>query len=137
MVKKKGAAAPAGQVALYEKLVATNPRVQRKGDSLPYTAVNGNMFSLLTPSGTLALRLPQEERQAFLKKYKTKLTEQYGAVMKEYVDVPDSLLKKTSELRKYFDASYRYVSVLKPKPSRQKVNQVPTAGAAYGPFPVP
>ena len=120
MVKKKGARAPAEKVALYEKLVATNPSVDRKGDSLPYTAVNGNMFSLLTPSGTLALRLPEEERQAFLKKYKTKLTEQYGAVMKEYVDVPDSLLQKTSELRKYFDVSYKYVNALKPKPTTRK-----------------
>lgn len=122
----KGAAAPAEKVALYEKLVATNPRVERKGDAMPYTSVNGHMFSLLTRTGTLALRLPEEERQAFLKKYKSKLTEQYGVVMKEYVDVPDSLLPKASELRKYFDASSTYVSALKPKPTtRAKVGKKP------------
>ncbi len=106
----KGAAAPAEKVALYEKLLATNPRVEQKGDAMPYTSVNGHMFSLLTRTGTRALRLPEEERHAFLKKYKSKLTEQYGVVMKEYVDVPDSLLQKTSELQKYFAASYKYVS---------------------------
>jgi TfoX/Sxy family transcriptional regulator of competence genes len=87
---------------------------------LPYTSVNGNMFTLLTKSGTLALRLPEAEREVFLKKYKTKVTEQYGAVMREYVDVPDSLLKKTQELRKYFHVSYAYVSALRPKPTTRE-----------------
>lgn len=41
-------------------------------------------------------------------------------VLKEYVDVPDALLKKTQELRKYFDMSYAYVSSLKPKATTRK-----------------
>ena len=117
---KAASAAPADKLALYEKLVATNPQVKRKGATMPYTSVNGHMFSLLTKSGTLALRLPEHERAAFLKKYKTKLTEQYGVVMKEYVDVPESLLQKTSELKEYFAVSYEYVSSLKPKPTTRK-----------------
>ena len=107
----------AANLELYEKLVATNPRVQRKGATMPYTSVNGHMFSLFTKDAYLALRLPSDVQQAFLKKYKTKVTEQYGAVMKEYVDVPEALLKKTSELKKYFDLSFAYVSSLKPKPT--------------------
>jgi hypothetical protein len=110
----------AANLALYEKLVATNPKLERKGATMPYTAVNGNMFSLFTKDGYLALRLPADQREAFLRKHKTKVTEQYGAVMKEYVDVPDGLLKKTSELRKYFDLSFAYVSALKPKPTSKK-----------------
>src|SRR5688572_26246799 len=104
----------------YEKLVATNPKVERKGATMPYTSLNGHMFSFLTKTGKLALRLPTEERDAFLKKYKTKLCEQYGAVLKEYVEVPDSLLTKTQELMKFFDISYAYVASLKPKPTRRK-----------------
>lgn len=75
------------------------------------------MFSLFTKDAYLASRLPRDVQQAFLKKYKTKVTEQYGAVMKEYVDVPEALLKKTNELKKYFDLSFAYVSSLKPKPT--------------------
>jgi TfoX/Sxy family transcriptional regulator of competence genes len=111
---------PADKVALYEKLVATNPSVERKGATVPYTSLNGHMFSFLTKAGRVALRLPAEEREAFLKKYKTTLCEQYGVVMKEYVEVPDSLLKKTQELRKFFEVSYAYVSSLKPKPTTRK-----------------
>jgi TfoX/Sxy family transcriptional regulator of competence genes len=110
----------ADKLALYEKLVATNPDVQRKGDTMPYTSLNGHMFSLFTKEGTLALRLPADERNAFLTKYKTKLAEQYGHVLPEYVEVPDALLAKTKELKKYFDLSYAYVASLKPKPTTKK-----------------
>ncbi len=110
----------AESLALYEKLVATNRKVERKGATMPYTSLNGHMFSLLTKEGWLALRLPSEAREAFLKKYKTKLCVQYGTVMKEYVQVPDALLKKTAELRRYFDLSYEYVGSLKPKPASKK-----------------
>ena len=40
--------------------------------------------------------------------------------MKEYVEVPDALLKKTRELRKSFDLSYAYASSLKPKATKKK-----------------
>src|SRR6204780_4329778 len=109
---------PLDKLALYEKLIKTNPNIERKGAANPYTSVNGHMFSYLNPAGSLALRLPEEAREKFLKKYKTTLFEAYGAVMKEYVTVPDSLLKNTRELQKYLDLSYQYVQTLKPKASR-------------------
>jgi hypothetical protein len=111
---------PASKLELYEKLVATNPKIERKGAANPYTSLNGHMFTYLNPSGSLALRLPKDEREKFLKKYKTTLFEAYGAIMKEYVTVPDSLLGKTRELEKYFELSYQYVRTLKPKPSKKK-----------------
>ena len=116
----KAAAVPADKLELYEKLVATNPSVDRKGATVPYTSRNGHMFSYLTKEGKLALRLPTGEREAFLKKYKTKLCEAYGIVQREYVEVPDALLASTRELKQYFDLSYEYVGSLKPKPTTRK-----------------
>jgi hypothetical protein len=101
--------------ALYEKVVATNPKVERKGASILYTSLNGHMFSMFTKDGRMALRLPSPAREDFLKKYKTILCEQYGVVQKEYVIVPPALLAKTAELKRHFDASYTYVASLKPK----------------------
>src|SRR5580698_5145022 len=102
--------------------------VHMKRPSTPYlatipaitTSLNGHMFTYLNPTGALALRLPKDEREKFLKKYKTTLFEAYGAVMKEYVTVPDGLLRNTKELRKYFELSCEYVGSLKPKPSKTK-----------------
>lgn len=118
---------PAAKLALYEKLVATHPDIPRKGANTPYTSLNGHMFSFLTKEGKMALRLPAEEREAFLKKYKTQLCEQYGVVMKEYAVVPDALLKKTAELKKHFAVSVAYISSLKPKPTKRKAGKKKTA----------
>jgi hypothetical protein len=93
---------------------------QLKGDAVPYTSHNGHMFSYLSKGGTLALRLPDGVREAFLKKFKTGLCKQYGIVQKEYVEVPDSLFRKTSELSEYFAASLAYVRSLKPKTTKRK-----------------
>jgi hypothetical protein len=119
-MSKSSPKAPAESVALYDALLAKNPEIQRKGATLPYTSVNGNMFSFLTPDGTLALRLPAADREAFLKRYETQLCEQYGVVMKEYVQVPPSLLQNTRALAKYLEVSYRYACSLKPKPTTKK-----------------
>src|SRR5271165_5016927 len=120
MAKPPAATAPPDKLALYEKLVATNPSVERKGATVPYTSLNGHMFSYLSKEGKLALRLPPVEREAFLKKYKAKLCEAYGVVQTEYVEVPDSLLASTRKLKKFFDCSYEYVSSLKPKATTKK-----------------
>ena len=120
MPAAKKSANPAEKVALYDKLIATNPDIERKGDNNPYTSLNGNMFTLLNPPGHLAIRLPEAEREKFIKKYKTKLFEAYGIVMKEYVAVPDTLLAKTKQLAPYLTISYEYAKTLKPKPTTKK-----------------
>ena len=110
----------AANLDFYEKLIATHEGVERKGATMPYTSVNGHMFSFLSKERKMALRLPEGERENFLEKYETELCVQYGAVMKEYAVVPDSLLRETEELEGYFELSYAYVSSLKPKPTKRK-----------------
>lgn len=110
-------AEPRAEEVLYEKLVATVPGVERKGDTIPYTSLNGNMWSYLSKDGALALRLPDGAREAFIEKYDTRLCRQYGIVQKEYVEVPAALLAKTAELKKHFAASFAYAKTLKPKPT--------------------
>jgi hypothetical protein len=105
----------AAALTLYEKLVATNTRVTVKGATVPYTSLNGNMSSALHKDGTVALRLPSPNREAFLKKYKSTLAAHYGVVQPEYVVVPDKLLARTAELKPYFDVSVAYAGALKAK----------------------
>jgi len=78
------------------------------------------MFSMLGKGGVMILRLPDGEREAFLKKYKTSLASHYGVVQPEYVVVPGKLLAKTAELKPYFATSIAYVSSLKPKATTKK-----------------
>jgi TfoX/Sxy family transcriptional regulator of competence genes len=118
MAKAKKSPEAADNEVLYDKLIATIPAIKRKGAANPYTSLNGNMFTLLHQS-RLAIRLPEDDREAFLKKYQTTLFEAYGTVMPEYVAVPDALLKNTEALRKYLALSYEYVKTLKPKPTKK------------------
>lgn len=110
---------PADRIALYEALVATQPEVQRRGATVPYTAVNGNMFSYLNSDGILALRLPATARDEFITRFGAALAVAHGIVQREYVAVPHSLLEFTAELAPYFTASHEYARSLRPKATKK------------------
>lgn len=120
MSTKKEPVIPPAKLALYDKLISTNPVIERKGATLPYTAVNGNMFTFISKDGELSIRLPEIEREQFIKKYKTRLSVQHGVIMKEFVVVPESLLKKLQELETYLDLSFNYTKTLKSKATKKK-----------------
>jgi hypothetical protein len=111
---------PGHAVRLYEALVATQPGIERKGKSSPYTSVNGNMFTVLAADGTLGMRLAAADRDAFIATYGTGLYQAHGTVMNEYVAVPAALLARTSELAPYLAKSYNYAKRLKPKPTTRR-----------------
>jgi TfoX/Sxy family transcriptional regulator of competence genes len=111
---------PEHAVALYEALIATQPDIERKGKSSPYTSVNGNMFTILSVDGVLGMRLSAADREAFVKTFGTGLYEAHGTVMKEYVAVPVELLSSTEQLAPYLAKSYDYARSLKPKATTRK-----------------
>jgi hypothetical protein len=113
MPSRPSAAPP--NVELHDRLVDRLPGVERKGASLPYTSANGNMFSYLDASGSMALRLPAEQRAAFIEEFDTASHIAHGAVQREYVTVPPDLLADTDRLLPYFADSLAYALTLKPK----------------------
>ncbi len=106
---------PAERLVLYERLVSTNPDLERKGATMPYTSRNGHMFSFLDSTGTMALRLSDDDRSRFIEEYASDLAEQHGRVMKEYVVVPDDLLGRTEELGGWLRRSHEWIGTLEPK----------------------
>ena len=108
------------RIEMYDRRIAEHELVERKGATIPYTSVNGHMFSCMNKKGEVGLRLPTDDREAFLKKHKTTMFTSYGVVMKEYVTVPESILKSKTKFQRYFDQSLEYVSALKPKPTTRK-----------------
>ncbi len=119
MATKKEIEIDGRKLAVYEKLIASNPVIERKGDTIPYTSLNGHMFSLLCKDGSLGFRLSKEDRDEFLSKYPSAILIQYGVVMNEYVKIPEQLLDNFKDVKKYFDLSYAYVKSLKPKPTKK------------------
>lgn len=49
---------------------------------MPYTSLNGHMFSFLDKTGAMALRLPKDRRDEFIATYETGLAEQHGRVVR-------------------------------------------------------
>lgn len=86
---------------LYEKAIAAHPKIESKGKAMPYTSVNGHMFSFLGQEGKMGLRLQATDREEFIEKYKTNLMVQHWSVMKEYAEVPHDILENTKTLSEY------------------------------------
>jgi TfoX/Sxy family transcriptional regulator of competence genes len=117
--KDRNDAMPADRLELYDRLIEMQPGVARKGATIPYTSVNGHMFSYLN-DGHLVLRLASGGRETFLERYATTLHAAHSIVQKEYVDVPDTLFADPAELAPFFRSSYAYVAALRPKPTARR-----------------
>jgi hypothetical protein len=108
------------KLKIYDQLVAMNPKFERLGKTMPYTAANTHMFSLLNKEGELGIRLSKESQEKFKKDHTSTIYKSYGAVMRDYVLVPDAMLNDLKLLSKYLDESYEYVMSLKANPRKKK-----------------
>lgn len=58
MSAKKKSPIPAEKVALYEKLLAPIPEIERKGAENPYTSQRQHVFSVAQPGGKIGTEAP-------------------------------------------------------------------------------
>jgi hypothetical protein len=112
------ATVPSARLEAYDRLVASQPSLERRGASLPYTSINGNMSSFVDGTG-VAIRLAATDRAAFIERFGARLHEAHGAVMKEFVTVPDALLDDLATLQPWFTKSRDHVASLRPKATRR------------------
>lgn len=103
------------KLALYDKLVAKCPGIERKGKTMPYTSDNGYMFSLLNKAGEIGIRFSKEVQKAFIEEHQTTLFKSYGAVMRGYVLITDEMLEDLDKVAEYLKQSHQYVMSLEPK----------------------
>lgn len=103
------------KLKIYDEVVSKCPRFKRKGKTMPYTSANGYMFSLYNKACEIGIRFSKEDQEAFMKKYNTTLYKSYGAVMKGYVLIPESMWDDLDTLANYLNKSYDYVMSLETK----------------------
>ena len=111
---------PTDKLELYNSLIAKFGKLERKGKTTPYTSHNSHMTSFLDKSGTMGLRLSTTEIEAFISEHASKLMEQHGRTMKDFVVIPEKLLEDQVVMLKYLELSYQHTSSLKPKPTKKK-----------------
>jgi hypothetical protein len=81
------------------------------------------MYSMISKYGVVGIRLPEPDRSTFLEKFETTTFRADPAwpPNKEYVAVPDDLLRKTATLRPYLKAAFEYAQTLRAKaPAKKK-----------------
>ena len=119
----KRVSAPPDKVLLYRKLLESVEGVDSKSNfGSAYTAIRGNMYTMISKHGVVGIRLPEPERSVFLEEHSTELFRGDPAwpPAREFIAVPDELLANTKALKPYLEVSLRYVRSLKPKPNQSK-----------------
>ncbi len=99
----------------YNNLVQQFPEVERKGKTTPYTSSNTYMFSFLTKEGSLGLRLGPKGVADFIQKHNGRPMLQHGRVMKDFVEIPETMWDDIPLLRHFFKMSLDHTNSLKPK----------------------
>ena len=94
----------------------------------PCVFVNGNMFAGLFLSG-LFLRLPESERETFLKlRGASQFEPMPGRVMREYVVAPPGMAKQPEVAARWLSRAFEYGSFLPGKAGRTRKRLRPAAG---------
>jgi hypothetical protein len=111
---------PPKTVEAYLKAVkATLGAEIKEGFGAPYTAINGNMYSMLAKrTGELGIRLSKEDLAEFMAKYKKRFNAGPWPPPREYAGVPASLLYNTKALSGWLKKSLAYAKTLKPKTAK-------------------
>jgi hypothetical protein len=120
---EKRITAPEDKLELYRRLLnAAHGLAEKSNFGSAYTAVNGNMYSMISKHGVVGIRLPQAEREAFMALYETDLFrgDPPWPPAREFVAVPDALLADTDALRPYLELAHRHALTLKPKATKRK-----------------
>lgn len=107
-------------VKIYDELVASFPEVDRKGKTMPYTSLNGNMFSFVSKEGSVGFRLSSEDREWSMQEHESQPMFQHGREMKEYVEIPLKVLEDQILLKDLFERSWEFAQTLKPKSTKKK-----------------
>jgi hypothetical protein len=120
MATPKQTSVPERALALYRAALAAVPGLEEKSNfGSAYTAINGNMYSIISKHGLVGVRLPPDERAAFMTEHGTDLFRGDPAwpPAKEFVAVPEAMLADTPRLAALIGRAFGYTQTLKPKPT--------------------
>jgi hypothetical protein len=109
-------------VAIFDEMISAVPGVARKGATVPYLSMNGNMYASISKMDVIGLRLSKPDHAAFLEQYENGLFEPFaGFFQKEYVAVPVALHDDMAALQGWFKTCHAHdAEGLKPKATKKK-----------------
>jgi TfoX/Sxy family transcriptional regulator of competence genes len=118
---------PEALVATFDDVMPGPPATKRKMFGFPAGFINGNMFMGLFED-SMILRLPAELREELIQLHGAKLfAPMAGRVMKEYVALPEPLVRDRAQLASWVGKALVHGESLEPKAAKAKA---PSAKAA-------
>jgi TfoX/Sxy family transcriptional regulator of competence genes len=115
--KMKWRSSPPELVRVFAETTQAFPQVQvRKMFGYPAAFVNGNMAAGLFQD-SMMLRLSATDRAAIRAQPFEPMP---GRAMREYIVVPDAILKSKSQLKAWFGKAVAYTSSLPAKPTKRR-----------------
>jgi TfoX/Sxy family transcriptional regulator of competence genes len=106
---------PEALVATFDEVMPGPPATKRKMFGFPAGFVNGNMFMGLFED-TMILRLPAELREELIQRHGAKpFAPMPGRVSKEYVALPESMIRDSQRLSSWVAKALVYGESLQPK----------------------
>ena len=114
---------PVGLISFLAEVTKDIDCEPRKMFGYPAYFINGNMF-ICAFQESLIIRLSGKDKAKVLKQYQnvTEFEPMPGRVMKQYVEIPESLYRDKAAFPKILNMSLAYVSSLPPKRKSKKSN---------------
>jgi TfoX/Sxy family transcriptional regulator of competence genes len=120
---------PAELVATFDDVMPGPPATKRKMFGFPAGFINGNMFIGLFED-SMILRLPPELREELIRLNGAKpFAPMAGRVMKEYVALPESLVRDREMLSAWVGKALVHGESLEPKAAKAKGQKAKTSKA--------
>ena len=104
-------------LAVFDLMISGVKGVERKGATMPYVSINGNMYGMISKADIIGIRLSEEDLQAFMLSGGAPFEGVPGFVSKEYGAVPRSMFTDSKQLQMWFRLSHNYASKLPVKPT--------------------
>jgi TfoX/Sxy family transcriptional regulator of competence genes len=104
-------------LAAFDTMIEGVKGAERKGATMPYCSINGNMYAMINKANVIGLRLDDNDLQAFLLSGAKPFEGIPGFVNKGYAAIPQAMLADKKALQTWFRLSHNYASKLKPKPT--------------------
>ena len=104
-------------LAAFDTMIAGVQGVERKGATMPYCSINGNMYAMISKADIIGIRLNDNDLKAFLLVGGRPFEGVPGFVSKEYGAVPAAMMADARLMQTWFRLSFAYASRLPPKPT--------------------
>lgn len=111
---------PEENLKQFQLAVSLVPEMELKGKNMWYTSMNGNMYTYMGKEGILGIRLGKEDYNAFRAQYDVGDLKSHGAIMREYVPIPQELFDDIETLKSWMIKCQAYAKTLPPKPTKKK-----------------